>query len=185
MAYTTNDVKTIFGVAPETIRNWAREFARYLSVTANPEMGRTRLFTEEDFKVFDLVNTMRQDDKSYDEIHAALMAGERGNSPNLSPEDVRAMITGEMEKQLALEIQLLRRQLSMAEEKLKELEELKAKSIRLEAEKEAEKRRADEMAARLNEAQEKLETLLREVGKSYHEGYMAALKSRDDLPDSK
>ena len=76
MAYTTNDVKTIFNIAPETVRNWTREFARYLSVTANPETGRTRLFTDEDLKVLDLVNTMRNDNKSYEDIHVALAAGE-------------------------------------------------------------------------------------------------------------
>jgi DNA-binding transcriptional MerR regulator len=180
MGYTTNDIKAIFSIAPETVRNWTREFARYLSVTANPESGRTRLFTEEDLKVFDLVNRMREDNKSYDDIHAALIAGERGNGPGVSPEDIRALVTGETERQLALEIQILRRQLSIAEERVKEHDELKTKSIRLEAEKEGEKRRADELQAQLKVAQEKIENLLRESGRAYHEGYVDGMKFKDN-----
>ena len=180
MAYTTNDVKTIFNIAPETVRNWTREFARYLSVTANPETGRTRLFTDEDLKVLDLVNTMRNDNKSYEDIHVALAAGERGNGSSFSPEEVRALITGDMERQLSLEIQMLRRQLTTAEERMKDYNEVKEQKIRLEIEKDAEKRRADELSDKLKEAQDKLESLFREVGKSYHEGYIAGLKDNKD-----
>lgn len=183
MAYTTNDVKTVFSVAPETIRNWAREFERYLSVTANPEPGKTRIFTEEDMEVFDLINSMRDDKKSYDEIHAALASGERGSSPALSPDDVKAIVAGETERQLSLEIQMLRRQLHAQQEKLQQFDELREENIRLQAEKDAEKRRADELAEQLKGNQEKLEKLLREVGTSYHQGYIAALKeqlSKDD-----
>ncbi|MCB9454220.1 MAG: MerR family transcriptional regulator [Anaerolineaceae bacterium] len=183
MGYTTNDIKTIYGIAQETVRNWTREFARYLSATANPETGRVRLFTDDDMKVFDLVNRMRQDNKAYEEIHVALIAGQRGNLPAVSPEDVRAIITGETERRLTLEVQLLRRQLATAEDKLAELDEAKTHNVRLEAEKEAERRRADELAARLDDAQSKLESLFREVGKAYHEGYMAALKDHDREED--
>ena len=183
MAYTTNDVKTIFNVAPETIRNWAKEFARYLSVTANPESGRTRLFGDDDLKVLDLVNKMRNENKSYDEIHATLATGQRGTGSPFTPEEVRALVGGEMEKQLSMEILMLRRQLANAEDQLKDHEEIKTQNIRLSAEKEAEKRRADEYAERLKEAQEKLESLLREIGKSYHEGYLDGLKNRKDDTD--
>ena len=95
LAYTTNDLKTIFTVAPETIRNWTREFSRHLSVTANPEMGRTRLYTDDDIKCLDLVNKMREGGSSYEEIHAALDAGQRGAEPNVSPEELKSIVTGE------------------------------------------------------------------------------------------
>ena len=68
MAYTTNDLKTVFNVAPETVRNWTREFSRHLSVTANPEMGRTRLYTEDDMKCLDLIRSMRDNGQSYEKL---------------------------------------------------------------------------------------------------------------------
>jgi len=178
MAYTTSDIKTIFNIAPETVRNWAKEFERYLSVSANPQQGRTRLFTEDDLKVFDLVNSMREDSKSYDEIHATLASGERGSYPALSPEDVKALVTGETERQLSLEIMMLRRQLQNANDKIVQYDSLKEENVRLQAEKDAEKRRVDELGKQLKDTQDKLEGLLREVGKAYHDGYIAALKEQ-------
>ena len=176
MTYTTNDLRTIFKVAPETIRNWTREFARHLSVTANPEQGKTRLYTEEDIPILDLVNKMRENGNSYEEIHAALDAGQVGMGINVSPEELKSIVTGETEKKLSLEIQMLRRQLATAESQLHDLNALKEQNIRLDAEKEAERRRAEELSTQLREAQQKLEGLYREVGRSYHEGYVDALK---------
>ena len=180
MAYTTNDLKTIFNVAPETIRNWTREFSRHLSVTANPEMGRTRFYTDDDIKVLDLVNKMRESGSAYEEIHAALDAGQRGMGPNVSPEELKSIVTGETEKKLALEIQMLRRQLAVSESQLQEMNTLKEQTIRLDAEKDAERRRAEELSTQLREAQQKLEGLYREVGRAYHEGYVDALKEFRD-----
>lgn len=179
MAYSTNDLKTLFNVAPETIRNWTREFARHLSVTANPESGRNRLYDEEDLQILDLIHKMRDNSHSYEEIHAALDAGQRGAGPGVSPEELRSIVTGETERKLALEVQMLRRQLAIADERVQELDAIRERNIRLDAEKEAEKRRADELNGQLKAAQDKLESLFREVGRAYHEGYIDALKERN------
>jgi DNA-binding transcriptional MerR regulator len=185
MGYTTNDVKTLLNVAPETVRNWTREFARYLSATANPEAGRTRLYTDDDLKVFDLVYRMRDENRSYEDIHASLLAGERGNSPAVSPEEVRAIITGEVERQLSLEINILRKQLSLAEDRLKEFDVLKENNIRLQTELDAEKRRAEEINNQLKAAMDKQEMLLREMGRTYHQGFLEGMKQHDqDSTDS-
>lgn len=64
-----------------TIRNWAREFADYLSPTANPPAGQERKFTDQDGQVFALVAAMRQNNAGYETIHAALSSGERGLWP--------------------------------------------------------------------------------------------------------
>ena len=178
MAYTTNDLKTIFNVAPETVRNWTREFSRHLSVTANPERGRTRLYTEDDMKCLDLIRNMRDSGQSYEEVHAALDSGQRGVGPSVSPEELKSIVTGETEKKLSLEVQMLRRQVEIAEANLQEFNMVKERAIRLDAEKEAEKRRANELSVQLKEAQDKLEGLLREVGRAYHEGFVDGLKER-------
>lgn len=183
MAYTTNDLKTLFNVAPETIRNWTREFSRDLSITANPESGRNRLYDEDDLQILDLIHKMRESGSSYEEIHAALDAGQRGSGPGVTPEELRSIVTGETERQLSLEVQMLRRQLAIASERLQEFDVLRERNIRLDAEKEAEQRRAEELSTQLKASQEKLEALLREVGRAYHEGYVAALKELNQKPE--
>lgn len=64
-----------------TIRNWAREFADYLSPTANPPAGQERQFTIQDGQVFALIASMRQNNAGYEAIHAVLSSGERGLWP--------------------------------------------------------------------------------------------------------
>ncbi|MBK7180971.1 MAG: MerR family transcriptional regulator [Chloroflexi bacterium] len=70
-----------FDTTRSTIRNWTREFSDYLSPSANPPAGHERKFTDQDGQVFALVAAMRQNNASYEAIHAALSSGERGLWP--------------------------------------------------------------------------------------------------------
>lgn len=81
--YKTGDIETTFNISHETVRAWAAEFAAYLSPTATPEKGRQRIFTEDDLLVFALVKTFRNEGKTYNEMHAALGAGQRGDLPDI------------------------------------------------------------------------------------------------------
>lgn len=179
MNYTTSDAEVIFKVSPQTIRNWSKEFSRYLSATANPEEGRTRIFTEEDMRVLDLVARLKVEGKQYDEIHAALLAGERGNPPGVSSDEVRALVAGEIERRLHLEIQVLKRQLEIAEKKLEEAEHAKDDNIRLQALLETSNRRTDELSAQLKAAQDELRRLEREAGQAYYRGRLDEAKHRE------
>ena len=78
MNYATRHVGQLFHVSGETVRNWANEFAAYLSVVGNPPKGRQRRFTDEDLAVFSLIAEMKNRGATFDEIHAALAAGQRG-----------------------------------------------------------------------------------------------------------
>ncbi len=49
--FSTSQVAKRFGVADQTIKNWAAEFAQYLSPTATPEAGKRRGFTAEDVAI--------------------------------------------------------------------------------------------------------------------------------------
>lgn len=179
MSYTTSDAETVFKVSSQTIRNWSREFARYLSVTAVPEEGRTRVFTDEDMRVLDLVSTMKSEGKQYDEIHAALLSGERGNSPGFTSEEVRALITGEIERRLQLEIQVLKRQLEHSEKKLEEAEKFRDESVRLQASLEASNSRIEELNQQLKTAQDDLRRLEREAGEAYYRGRLDESRNKD------
>lgn len=182
MSYTTSDAEALFKVSSQTIRNWSREFSRYLSVSAVPEEGRTRVFTDEDMRVLDLVASMKAENKQYDEIHAALMAGERGNLPGFTSEEVRALITGEIERRLQLEIQVLKRQLEHAEKKIAENEVFRDESVRLKASLEASNQRIEELNQQLKAAQDDLRRLEREAGEAYYRGRLDEAKggNRED-----
>lgn len=72
------DVARRFGINPQTVRQWADEFAGYLSPDANPAKGETRVFDNDDLQVLALVAYMRNQGAGFDEIKAALDSGQRG-----------------------------------------------------------------------------------------------------------
>ncbi len=179
MNYSTSEAKAIFNRDEQTIRNWAIEFAEHLSPLANPEKGRSRIFTEDDMRVLDLIASMKDDGKQYIDIHAALKAGQRGNLPVVSPEELRALTVGEIERRLSLEIQHLQNELTDAREQLQQMNDLKAHNARLEERIELREEQVKTLADQLREAQDKMEKLLREVGKAYHDGYVAGMQHSD------
>jgi DNA-binding transcriptional MerR regulator len=79
--YQSSDLQKFFNRSPETIRQWADEFATYLSELANPPEGVHRRYDEQDLLVFALVNKMREQKATNEEIHEALGRGDRGEVP--------------------------------------------------------------------------------------------------------
>lgn len=77
--YKTRDLVALFDVTGETIRTWSMEFAAYLSPTAQPGAGRQRFYTDDDLTVLSLVAAMKAEGKVFDDIHAALKTGQRGD----------------------------------------------------------------------------------------------------------
>lgn len=75
----TKDLAELFAVAEPTVRAWCGEFEEYLSVNANPGEGRTRYYDDEDVKVLALVAEMKTQGKTFEDIHASLKAGKRGD----------------------------------------------------------------------------------------------------------
>ena len=114
MTYQTRHISKLFDVSKETTRVWAREFAQYLSPTAQPESGQKRVYTSDDLSVFALVAQSKTDGLTYEQIHALLQAGERGNAPH--PE-VAAIASNESGKvvQLTRRIMQLERELQAAQ----------------------------------------------------------------------
>lgn len=51
------DLATAFGVDPNTIRQWCKRYAAYLSDGAKPPSGGTRLFSSRDFGVLSYVDS--------------------------------------------------------------------------------------------------------------------------------
>lgn len=83
MNYSAIQTAELFNVARETIRKWAIEFDLYLSPSARPESGGIRRFTQNDLEIFALIAEMKGQGKVFDDIHAALRAGQRGIVPDM------------------------------------------------------------------------------------------------------
>ena len=194
MFYTTKHVRLIHNVAAETVRNWCEEFERHLSPTASPGKGKHRNFSDEDMRVFALIADMKQQGMTYDAIHVALDNGQRGDAPQLPPEEMHDLIVSEEKKQVTMEIEMLQRSLALVAQ---ERDDLKQKLASLEAEVQPVKDENIRLSTRVEEMQQRIQTLAeesqksrkrieelnREIGKSYHEGYMDALKSEQDQQD--
>lgn len=191
--YTSTHAATVFHVSNETIRNWAEEFSRYLSFLANPGKGRTRTFSDDDMQVLSLIAEMKSKGANFDEIHIALGQGQRGDSPALEVEDVKAIISGEQERRLTLEIEYLKRTLQDALTRAQDAERMKEENIRLKAQLEVAQSRVDQLLEDLRtatgyqqknnaETLQRIEELSRQIGESYARGFVEALERKGEVP---
>jgi DNA-binding transcriptional MerR regulator len=148
--FTTQHVCKTFKVSHQTVKNWCREFAPYLSVTATPKDGKKRVFTTADLEVFALVSEYNRRGFRYDDAHAALKSGQRGEMPEREGEIIPTVppalltqlreqitsrdaiihqITTERDKERG-KVEILEKQLA---EKEKKIEELYIRLARLES----------------------------------------------------
>lgn len=181
MNYATRHVGDLFHVSGETVRNWANEFVMYLSVVGNPPKGKQRRFTDEDLSVFSLVAEMKQRGATFDEIHMALAAGQRG-APLQFVQDERSVARSEEEPSIALQVQYLQQTLARMEqqrdEALAQVQPFKDEIIRIQAQLDTSRgmyeSRIQELNEQLKEAQRRAEELIREAAKAYYQGLREA-----------
>lgn len=153
--WTTNDLKQVFGVTPQTVRNWTADFAQYLSDEATPsKSGARRLFTEDDVKVFALIRELTQSGQTYAQVRQTLADGKRGELPqmpiskddtttSLSPEEIYRTLAIMRERDEAIG-QLKQLQLDKEEDR-KTIERLNREIGRLELELELEQKKNQEV----------------------------------------
>mgnify|MGYP000440780452 CR=1 FL=1 len=79
---TVKDIAARYDVTKNTVRNWCKEFAGDLSEEATTT---PRQFTEADQHVFALIADMRNDNRPYKDIHAALANDQQLNMPLTPP----------------------------------------------------------------------------------------------------
>jgi DNA-binding transcriptional MerR regulator len=153
--YTTGDVIQRLSppgkpIARQTIANWCKEFAEHLSVTATPSEGSHRRFTDDDLTVFALVHTMKQMGNTYEEIHASLANGQRGQFPDL-PNALTIAGGG-------AELVMLQARLSDAMDEIERLKPFETKAM-------VEEAMRREYQEQLRLANEKIAQLNREIGR--------------------
>lgn len=124
--YTTTYVRRLFSVSHQTVKNWAIEFAHYLSPRARPERNKQRFFNEDDLAVFALVASMGREGQRYEAIHVALATGQRGAAPErepglaASPLPPHTLVWREELETLRLELVAARAQTELLEKQLQE-----------------------------------------------------------------
>jgi len=190
MLFTTKHAQALFRVASaQTIRNWANEFQAYLSPSAKPGSGNARRFTEDDMRVLALVAEISSQGKPFEAIHAALASGQRGELPNLTPEEIDVLVAGEIERQLSLQLHEARETAQRLQEELDALklvvQPLRDETIRLKAQLEEAHKRVDDYRQQLREQQEILRRVEREAGEAYYRGRLDEARSRLEGPDER
>lgn len=123
--FSVSHLARLFGVSQQTIRQWSNEFQTYLSMRANPGKSRVRSFTNDDLPVLALISQMKELGYTYQEIHAALNNGERGEAPSLNGlEKVDLALTSERERKLEVRAQQAEQERDFWRERATEAERL-------------------------------------------------------------
>jgi DNA-binding transcriptional MerR regulator len=193
MGYNTGHVATIFNVTTETVRNWTVGFSEYLSPTALPGRNKKRTYTFDDMKVLSLVAELKSQGMTNADIHAALQNGQRGVPPALEPDEVQAIVSGDRENRLSLEIERMQQALVQSQEALKKaqqdlarLRKVEDENIRLQTQLEISRIQEEKLETRVKELEAKLEDRVKElsqqIGREYARGVLDALREKGELP---
>ncbi len=94
--YTTSQLASRFKITDQTVKRYAAEFHVYLSPTATPEKGDTRLFTDDDLAVYDLIVSMKDQKQKFEQIHMALASGQRGNVVDMESDAITPQSAGQL-----------------------------------------------------------------------------------------
>lgn len=182
--YTIRDVATLYGITPENARQWAIEFATYLSPTATPSDRQKRVFTDEDMAVFDLIAKGKKAKRTFEDLHIALQAGQRGVAPQLPATDIQALAMVEGERRLVAQVDRLTGLLAARTEQVDQLKaDLAAlndavmESTRLKAQVDYLEADRQQLRTDLAAMTARIEALAERAGREYAKGYVDALKA--------
>lgn len=175
MDYKNENAQVMFEVAEQTVRNWSAEFAKYLSPTANPEKGATRLFTRDDMKALSLVAEMRGQGKKYDAIGVALENGQRGSLPDLSDNALIELSGSEYGIELANENRELKLKIMELKTTIDASQEIGVENIRLQERVAQRDELIADLKARLLEMEAKWTANMDRIGSEYTRGVMETL----------
>lgn len=185
MSFTSKELAHIFGYTEQTIRKWADEFGQYLSGEATPGNGRHRDFQVEDLPVLSFVAEQKGRHATYEEIHASLKAGARGDMPEISEDRLKFLAASENEKQATMEVVALQRHIADLSERLNraeitanKVEQVTQENVRLQTRLEmtettvkSKEEEITSLKSELKDSQRRIEELNRQLGREYTEGF--------------
>lgn len=106
--YQNRHIQNIFNVSAPTVRNWATDFADYLSPSANPPANKTRYFTDDDLRVLATVARLRDEKRNTDEIIEQLNTGILDEPPIEVPIELIDITASDVGLKLIREIEQMR-----------------------------------------------------------------------------
>lgn len=126
----TKDVADWLNISTSTVKGWSRDFAEFLSDAAAGRAGQYRYFGPRDCEVMAFIAEQRQENKSLEEIRAALAELQAGDFAELPPIDIQptsapVSMVPELASQTAIEQQRQRYDLIIAgkDERIGELQD--------------------------------------------------------------
>lgn len=153
--YSSATLTNLYGISRETVRQWVNEFKEYLSPGATPSAGRQRIFNDSDMRVFALIHEMKGRGALYEDIHAALKTGQRGDLPSTLHSLVPGGATDSRALGLRKELEQVKSELVATRQKLQEVMESDTKRAG----------QVDELRIQLESAYKTIERLNREIGR--------------------
>jgi len=176
LLYKSGQVAELYVTTTETLRNWSKIFGAYLSTTAQANTGKQRLYNRDDMTVISLVAEMRIDSLSYREIQIALKNGQRGQPPELDPDELRALRKDidKITEPETLQGLLARSQeaLEITQRQLIELQQIKEKTIQLETSLGHVTNERNQLKKEVKQLTKRIEDVSRETGEIYAKGYV-------------
>jgi DNA-binding transcriptional MerR regulator len=159
-SYRNKDVQTLFNISPDTVRVWSEEFGEYLSPLAKPGTGKHRIFNDDDLSVFALVAEVKSKGLTYNEAHASLKSGQRGDIPEMIEERG-------IELRANLQLQLLQQQNQQLElernEAVRLVKELQSDVANLQGQLERADQNSERTRTELEQARSRIEELVRQI----------------------
>lgn len=156
----SGDLARLFGVSPETVRQWTEVYAEFLTGNAQAKNTRHRLYMESDILVLATVARYSADGLSRAHIREKLLAGERVEHPGVANfgVDTRMVPAAAVEQLIdATELRIELEQIKAERDKLLEL---------LERERAEHREREEALRTELKAVQEKIAALQRELGRA-------------------
>lgn len=159
--YTASDLSKALGISRETVRQWSRHFADFLSATANPPEGNERRFTEADLRVIALIFATKQEGKTFADAKVRLASGERADFP----EAARAALSSDTPTTIVTapaKIASLQSEIIASNRKIAELQEQLTESSGLVREKDGQIKLLEKQLAQY---EAKIDRLNQEIGR--------------------
>jgi len=117
--YTTRHAQRLYNVkSDQTIRNWIKEFQEFFSTNISPGKGVDVQLTDDDMRVLELIASMRAERRPAQDIYATLKSGQRGTLPDYTPEQLEALVKGDIEQYLSTQVNELNYQITDLTDKL-------------------------------------------------------------------
>jgi hypothetical protein len=152
-------------LSAEIIRKWCIEFERYLSPPANPGANRTRTLSSEDVHILSLVADRRNAGISYENIHAELQSNLANLPRTDGEEELTPAVASDQFSFMLSRYEIIQSELQLAHQRLEELQKYREDNIRIQAQIEMERHRAQKAEETIHSLLDERRELDREIAR--------------------